>query len=312
MTVGFVFPGQGAQTVGMGKSLIENYPLARQTFIEADEALGFSLTKLCLEGPEEELRLTYHAQPALLTAGVAAWRVFQSQSSIRPVAVAGHSLGEYTALVAANMLPFADAVKLVYHRGQLMNEAVPAGQGAMSAVMGLEEEELAAICAEASNGSDVVELANLNCPGQIVISGTQKAVSNASELAKQHKARRVIPLVVSGPFHSSLMRPAAAAFDSLLQEAPFRDGDVPVIANVDAEPYQTPDAARKALSRQLYSPVRFVDDIHTMVNLGVQTFVEFGVGSVLSGLIKKIDKNVRTLRVEDEPSLHETLQALTE
>ncbi|MDQ0190864.1 ACP S-malonyltransferase [Alicyclobacillus cycloheptanicus] len=310
MKLAYVFPGQGAQYVGMGRELMDRYPVARDTVAAADEALGFSLSKLFLEGPEEDLRLTYHTQPALLTVSVAAWRVFQSlQPACQPAAVAGHSLGEYTALVAAGAMSFEDAVRLVHHRGKLMDEAVPAGQGAMSAVLGMAADALEQVCAEASTDGEVVELANLNCPGQIVISGSAKAVERAGQLAKERGARRVMPLVVSGPFHCSLMRPAAGQLSAALAAATLQSAAAPVVANVDAVPRTQPDDLRAALEQQLYSPVRWEADVRAMLDLGVEGFVEFGPGTVLSGLIKKVDRSVVTYHVEDESSLQEALQA---
>lgn len=312
MKLAYVFPGQGAQYVGMGRELIENYHLVKDAIREADEALPFSLSKLFLEGPEDELRLTYYTQPALLAVSVAAWRVFTSLAgkTAEPVAVAGHSLGEYSALVAAGSLDFATAVQLVHKRGQLMDEAVPAGQGAMSAVLGLDEARLLEVCREATHGAEVVELANLNCPSQIVISGTAQAVARAGELAKANGARRVLPLVVSGPFHCSLMKPAAGKLDAALAAVDLREAVIPVVANVDARARTQPDDIRDALSRQLYSPVRFEDDVRAMLELGVEGFVEFGPGTVLSGLIKKVDRGILTCHVEDEASLRDTLATL--
>lgn len=311
MKVAYVFPGQGAQYVGMGREIVERYPVARQTFEEADAALGFSLSTLMLEGPEESLRLTYHTQPALLTMSIAAYRVFQTLSGgVSAVCAAGHSLGEYTALVAAGALPFDAAVQLVHHRGRLMDEAVPAGKGAMSAVLGLEAEPLQDVCRLASEGEELVELANLNCPGQIVISGTASAVERAGAMAKEAGARRVMPLVVSGPFHCALMKPAAGELAKALADAPITTAAVPVVANVDARPRTNPADIRDALERQLYSPVHWEDDVRTMLELGVETFVEFGPGTVLSGLVKKVDRGIPTFHVEDESSLQEALRGV--
>lgn len=310
MKVALVFPGQGAQTVGMGRELAERYPAAREVFEIADEALGYPLSRLCWEGPEEELRLTYHTQPALLTAGIAALRALQSETSVDAVVTAGHSLGEYTALVASDALDLADAVRLVHRRGRWMDEAVPAGRGTMAAVMGMEREALAEVCEAACEGEDTVDLANLNCPGQIVISGTRSAVERAAELARSRGARRVVFLEVSGPFHSRLMRPAAARLAEALDQTELRRARWPVMANVDAQPKQQPEEIRQALAAQLYSPVRWEDDVRAMLALGVDTFIEFGPGTVLSGLIRKVDRQVRTLHVEDLASLQETRAAL--
>jgi [acyl-carrier-protein] S-malonyltransferase len=308
--VAFVFPGQGAQTVGMGRELAERYPEAREVFEAADEAIGFALSRLCWEGPEAELRLTYHTQPALLVTGIAALRVFETMSDVKPVVAAGHSLGEYTALVAAGALPFEEAVRLVHWRGRWMDEAVPAGRGGMAAVLGLDADTLADVCAAASDGEDTVDVANLNCPGQIVISGTRSAVERAAALARERGARRVVFLEVSGPFHSRLMRPAASRLSEALAQAHISPARIPVIANVDAKPKVQTDEIRAALEVQLYSPVRWEEDVRTMLEMGVDTFIEFGPGTVLSGLIRKVDRAVRTLHVEDEESLRETLAAL--
>jgi [acyl-carrier-protein] S-malonyltransferase len=310
MKFGIVFPGQGAQYVGMGKELIENYQVARDVFEQADGALGFSLKKLCLEGPEDELKLTYHTQPALLTTSIAAYRVLEQEAGFEAVVAAGHSLGEYSALVAAAALPFETAVRLVHWRGKWMDEAVPAGLGAMAAILGMDSDGLEQVCAEIRESGEVVELANLNCPGQIVISGTAKGVAKASDLAKEKGARRVVPLVVSGPFHCSLMKPAAEKLNNALLEADFAKGTIPVVANVDAKAYTEPGDVRTALEKQLYSPVRWQQCVETMIQMGVDTFIEFGPGTVLSGLIKKIDRRISTLHVENEATLREVVAAL--
>jgi [acyl-carrier-protein] S-malonyltransferase len=308
--VAFVFPGQGAQYVGMGKELMENYQVARDTFAKADKVLGFSLTELCLNGPESSLKLTYHTQPALLTMSTAAHRVFCEHCDIQPVCVAGHSLGEYSALVAAGVLDFETAVELVHWRGKWMDEAVPAGVGAMSAVLGMNADALEEVCREASGEAGVVELANLNCPGQIVISGHREAVERAGALAKERGAKRVIPLEVSGPFHCSLMKPAAERLAAALAKAHFHESAIPVVANVDAVARTNTEDIRRALEAQLYSPVRWEEDVRAMLNLGVDAFVEFGPGTVLSGLIRKVEKGIPTYHVEDEASLEEALRAL--
>ncbi|MCL6637809.1 MAG: ACP S-malonyltransferase [Alicyclobacillus sp.] len=310
MRLAFVFPGQGAQYVGMGRSLYQQYETARAVFAEADQTLGFSLSELCFAGPEDQLKLTYHTQPALLTVSTAAHRVFAEQTGLDPLVVAGHSLGEYSAVVAAGGLPFAQAVSLVYRRGRWMEEAVPSGQGTMAAVLGLDGEALAAVCRNASTGGELVQVANLNCPGQVVISGHTGAVARASELAKAAGARRVIPLEVSGPFHCELMRPAADQLTTALQSASFVNTRVPVVANVDAQARTAAAAIRQALIDQLVQPVRWEEDVRAMLALGAEAFVEFGPGTVLSGLIKKIDRRIPTFHVEDESSLRETIQAL--
>jgi len=311
MKFAYLFPGQGAQYVGMGKELAENYPTAKHLLEEADDALGFFLSKIILDGPEETLRLTYHTQPALLAVSLAAYRVFVEQGGeAQPVVAAGHSLGEYSALTAMGALEFKDAVRLVHLRGKWMDEAVPAGQGAMSAVMGLDAVSLNGVCRQAAEEAGVVELANVNCPGQIVISGSKAGVQRASELAKEKGARRVIPLVVSGPFHCSLMRPAANRLHQELQKANLREISTPVIANVDAQLKSEPEAIKEALEGQLTAPVLFEQDVRGMLNLGVETFIEFGSGTVLSGLVRKINRRIPTLHVENESSLQETLAAV--
>lgn len=309
MKTAFVFPGQGAQYVGMGKDLLDTSATARAVFEEADEVLGFHLTKLVLEGPEDTLKLTYYTQPALLAMSVAVLRVLDERVKIAPVVAAGHSLGEYSALVAANALSFGDAISLVHRRGQLMDEAFPSGEGAMAAILGLDEEPLARVCASAaSEVGEVVEIANLNCPGQIVISGTSRAVSRACELAKESGAKRAIPLAVSGPFHCSLMRPAADAFAQLLDSTTMREAAFPVVANVDGQPYRAAQDLREALKKQLFSPVRWADDVATIRDMGVELIAELGPGTVLSGLIRKIDRGLETVHIEDS----ETLQSVCE
>jgi [acyl-carrier-protein] S-malonyltransferase len=308
--LGIVFPGQGAQYVGMGKELMENFRTAREVFEQADEVLGFSLTKLCLEGPLEELRLTFHTQPALLTTSIAAYRVLLQETGFSAEVAAGHSLGEYSALVASSALPFETAVKLVHLRGKWMDEAVPAGQGAMAAILGMESNSLEQVCAKIRETGEIVELANLNCPGQIVISGTAMGVAKASELAKEQGARRAVPLVVSGPFHCSLMKPAAEKLNKALQEADFTKGTIPVVANVDACAYTEPDDVRVALGRQLYSPVLWQQSVETMQRMGAEAYIEFGPGTVLGGLIKKIDRRISTFHVENESTLREVVTAL--
>ncbi|WP_206831183.1 ACP S-malonyltransferase [Alicyclobacillus fructus] len=312
MNVAFVFPGQGAQYVGMGRAIFEEYPVSRALLEEADDVLGMKLSDIILQGPEDTLRLTYYTQPALLTVSVAIWRALVDRVDIQPVAVAGHSLGEYSALVAAKSIAFADAVKLVYQRGKLMDEAYPAGQGTMAAVLGLDEEPLRSVCEQASAETGaVVELANVNCPGQIVISGAKAAVERAAELAKEAGARRVMPLNVSGPFHSSLMQPAADRLGELLDEVEFADADTPVVANVDGHPRRMASDLRDALKKQLVMPVRFVDCVLSMKRLGVDCVVELGPGTVLSGLVRKIDKSLQTAHAEDPATLDEVCALLT-
>ncbi len=294
--IAFVFPGQGAQAVGMGKDAYESSPVAKATYDRADEALGYSISKLSFEGPEEELRQTANTQPALLATSVALLEMYKERG-LKPDYVAGHSLGEYSALVAAGVLEFSDAVKLVRARGLYMEQAVPGGQGAMAAVLGAERAALQALCADITAAGTIVELANVNCPGQIVVSGSADGVAAVVERGKEAGAKRVIPLDVSGPFHSSLMQPAADKLAEALAQAEFRDAAVPVVANVHAKPVTSGAELRELLVKQVVSPVQWEDTIAYLIEQGVDTFVEIGSGTVLAGLIKKIDKSVRIVSV---------------
>ncbi|GAB6933526.1 ACP S-malonyltransferase [Calditerricola satsumensis] len=307
--VAWVFPGQGSQVVGMGKAIAEADADARAVFDAADEALGFALSRLCFEGPEEELRLTVNTQPAILTTSAALLAVWK-KAAPRPDFVAGHSLGEYSALVAAEALSFVDAVRIVRQRGAFMEEAVPAGRGGMAAVLGMEREALQAIVEAVSAEGDVVELANLNCPGQIVISGTREGVKKAAERAREAGARRVLELAVSGPFHSSLMKPAAERLAKVLVDVPLADARVPVVANVTARPVTQAAEIRRLLVEQVAAPVLWEDSVRTMLEAGVDTFVEIGPGTVLTGLIKKIDRRARCFNVHDPASLDKALAEL--
>ncbi|MCZ8513149.1 ACP S-malonyltransferase [Paenibacillus filicis] len=289
--VAFVFPGQGAQSVGMGKDLTDHFPGSRAIFEEADQVLGYPLSRLIFHGPADELKKTYHTQPALLATSIAFLEAFKP-SVAAPHYVLGHSLGEYSALVATGVLSFADAVRIVRARGQFMDEAVPSGQGEMAAVIGLDREELTLLCEEASRGAGLVELANINSGSQIVISGTKEGVRAAAALAEARGAKRVLLLEVSGPFHSSLMKPAAERLIGVLADVTFREARVPVIANVSAEPLTDPEAIRQSLIRQVYSPVLWEDSIKRLLAQGVDTFYEIGPGTVLAGLIKKINRTV--------------------
>jgi [acyl-carrier-protein] S-malonyltransferase len=287
MVTGFVFPGQGSQKVGMGRSWAEESAVARSVFAEADETLGFALSRLCWEGPVEELQLTANTQPAILTVSVATWRAVVD-SGLAPRVVAGHSLGEYSALVAAGTLAFADALRLVRRRGELMQEAVPVGIGAMAAVIGLPASEVALLAQQAA-GDQVCAVANYNAPIQTVVAGHRSAVERTVALAKEYGAKRALLLPVSAPFHCELMRPAREALTPLLEATPFHDPRVPVMTNVDAAPVTTGVAAREALARQVDSPVRWVESIERMVtDHGVERFVEIGPGSVLTGLMRRI------------------------
>jgi [acyl-carrier-protein] S-malonyltransferase len=311
--IAFVFPGQGSQKTGMGLEIYKATETAKQVFADADKTLGYALSQLCFEGPEEQLRLTKNTQPAILTTSIALWKVLDAQLNRKPDFVAGHSLGEYSALVAAGSLSFADAVLTVHKRGTYMEEAVPAGEGAMSAVMNLDRDKLVEICKEVSHEGHVVEPANFNSPNQIVISGHQAAVKEAGEKAVEAGARRVIPLSVSGPFHSSLMQPAADRLADHLASVPIREAKVPVVANATARGVTDSEAIQQLLVQQVASPVLWEDSVRYMLEEGVTVFVEIGAGNVLSGLIKKVDRKVKTLSVQDPESLKqavETLQSL--
>ncbi|ALF10120.1 ACP S-malonyltransferase [Parageobacillus thermoglucosidasius] len=307
--IAFIFPGQGSQTVGMGKDVAQSDANIAAVFQSADERLGFSLSSLIFEGPQETLTLTYNAQPALLTTSVALLQKVK-EAGITADYVAGHSLGEYTALVAAGAISFTDAVYAVRKRGEFMEKAVPAGEGTMAAVLGMDAAALEAVTNEISEQGDPVQLANLNCPGQIVISGSKAGVEKAGNLAKERGAKRVIPLEVSGPFHSLLMKPAASHLQEVLNTIAIRDAEIPVIANVTAQPVVKKEEILRLLIEQLYSPVRWEQSVETMIRLGVDTFVEIGPGKVLSGLVKKISRNVRVYAVNDLASLQATVAAL--
>ncbi len=305
--IAFVFPGQGSQTVGMMKELYSNYSVVREVFKEADEALGFGLSSLCFEGPEDQLRLTYNTQPAILTCSIAAMKVL-NENGIKPDIAAGHSLGEYSALVAANAISFADAVRTVRKRGQFMQEAVPVGQGSMAAVLGLDGDKIIEICqnAEAVTGK-AVQAVNFNCPGQVVIAGAVEGVNKAIEDLKAAGAKRAILLPVSAPFHSSLMQPASIRLAEELKNVKFHDAQIPVVANVTAQEVTSATEIQELLVKQAAMPVLWETSIRNMVAGGVTTFVEVGPGKVLSGFTKKIFKEVIGLNVEDEASLEKTL-----
>lgn len=308
--IAFLFPGQGSQKVGMGQAIAKNYPVAQTIFQEADEKLGFKLSSLCFTGPEEELRLTANTQPALLTTSIALLSAFKSELDLVPDYVAGHSLGEYAALVAAEAISFQDAVFAVRKRGEFMEKAVPAGVGAMAAVLGLDREILAEICHSISTTDDVVELANLNCPGQIVISGHAAAVEAASEQARKAGARKVAPLAVSGPFHSSLMAPAASQLAKVLEDISIQAATIPIVTNVSAKPVVEPASILSALVQQVSAPVLWEDSIRYLCEQGVDQFIEIGSGKVLTGLVKKVNRKVKTMNVFDEKSLLEVVQKI--
>ena len=304
--IAFVFPGQGAQKVGMGQSLAESFPICRDTFAEADDALGESLSGLCFDGPAETLMLTENTQPAILAMSTAVARLAVA-NGIQAQFAAGHSLGEYSAHVAAGTLSFADALRTVRRRGRYMQEAVPLGEGAMAAILGLDADGVARACAESADGQ-IVTPANLNAPGQVVIAGHAPAVMRASARATALGAKRAIPLAVSAPFHCPLMKPAEERLAPELRALRSNDPAFPVVANVDAQPKRTAADSIEALVRQVSSPVRWEDVVRRLVADGARTFVELGPGNVLAGLIKKIDRTVTVVSVEDAEGLEAALK----
>ncbi len=301
----FIFPGQGSQYPGMGRELAEKYPGARKVFDEADRALGFPLSKLCFEGPAAELQLTANTQPAILTVSVAAADVL-GEHGVRANFVAGHSLGEYSALVVARSIGLADAVRLVRKRGEFMQEAVPAGQGAMAALLGFDRAATEEVCREAAQG-EVVSPANLNSPGQLVIAGHKTAVERAVELAKKRGAKRAVMLNVSAPFHCALLKPAQDRLAAELDRVEIRDSQVPLVNNVDARVVRSASDVLDGLKRQVTAPVRWEESVRLLRGEGVELFIEVGPGKVLSGLVRQIDRQADCLHVEDFESLTETL-----
>lgn len=307
----FVFPGQGSQQVGMGRDMYEKYPAARDIFDRANNALGFDITALCFGGPEEELKKTVNAQPAILTVSVACLAVMR-QMGLRPDTAAGHSLGEYTALVAAGSLDFEDAVTLVRLRGQYMQEAVPLGDGGMVAVLGMETGIVSDICSGLSGPEGVVEAVNLNCPGQVVIAGDTSSLEKAVALLNERGARKCLPLSVSAPFHSSMMRPAGVKLETSLSQVKIKDPEIPVLSNVTAGYHGKGAEIKDLLVKQVSSPVRWEECVRRMIRGGTGIFVEVGPGRVLSGLVRKIDRDVEAKNVEDSVSLEKVLASFGE
>lgn len=303
--VAFMFPGQGSQIVGMGKDLYEQFDEVKQLFETANQVLGIDLQKMMFNGPKETLTETEHAQPALLLSSIAAYTLL-AKENVKPQMTIGHSLGEYSALVASQVLSLEEALQLVQTRGRLMEKAYPKGKGTMAAVLGMKEKEIEAELVNIDE-NEVVDIANLNCPGQIVISGSKKGIDQASILLKEAGAKRVLPLNVSGPFHSRLMQPANDKFQESLNEASFHEAAVPIYANVTAQPVTEKTEIKELLIKQLYSPVRFADSIRNMIAEGVDAFVEVGTGKVLSGLVKKIDRKMTSFQVGDKESLENFL-----
>lgn len=304
-----VFPGQGSQSVGMLKALADDFALVEETFTEASEALGFDLWKLVQQGPAEELNQTRNTQPAMLTAGVAVWRIWRAEGGATPAVMAGHSLGEYSALVCAGAIKFPDAVGLVAERGRFMQEAVPAGAGGMAAILGLEDDQVREICAQAAE-NDMVEAVNFNSPGQVVIAGAKAAVDRACDLAKAAGAKRALPLPVSVPSHCALMQPAAERLSERLARIDIEMPGIPVLHNVNVAQAADPQNLRQLLAEQLYRPVRWVETIQAMAGIQVEMIIEAGPGKVLTGLTKRIDRKLNGLAIYDIDGLKKALEAL--
>lgn len=307
--IALLFPGQGSQQIGMGKELADLYPICAATYTEADQALGENFSDLVFNGEEENLKKTENTQPALLTTSIAIWQILK-EKNIHVDFAAGHSLGEYSALVASEAMSFTDAVKAVRLRGQLMEAAVPTGKGTMAAILGLDRESLMNVTEQATEEAGAVQPANFNCPGQIVISGTVAGVERAIELAKEAGAKRAMPLSVSGPFHSSLMKPASEEMMKVLAEITFHKPKINVIANVTAKPIESEDQISSLLIKQIYSPVLWEDTVNRLIADGVDTFIEVGPGKVLSGLVKKVSRRATVLPVFDQESLAKAMTIL--
>jgi [acyl-carrier-protein] S-malonyltransferase len=308
--IAYIFPGQGSQHAGMGKDLAENFQAAREIFEEADDALGFALSELCFDGPADKLQLTENTQPAILTVSIAALRAMESEGFPKPDFVAGHSLGEYSALVAAGALSLTDAVRTVRARGRYMQEAVPLGVGAMAAILGANLDVVMEACAEAAEGQ-VCSAANINSPGQVVIAGDTAAIDRAIGLLKERGAKRAMKLNVSAPFHCALMQPAQERLAVDLNSIPFKNLSTPLVTNVDAKAIELGAEARDALVRQVSQPVRWLQSVEFLISQGVQSLIEIGPGKVLSGLVRQIDRNLRCVNVEDKASLCAAREALS-
>lgn len=309
MTFAAIFPGQGSQSVGMLSELAQQYPLVQQTFTEASDALGFDLWDMVQNGPDTDLNSTHNTQPAMLSAGVAVWRIWNESGAPQPTAMAGHSLGEFTALVCSGAMNFSDAVKLVAERGRLMQEAVPAGQGAMAAILGLDDAVVLSVCDKAAEG-DVVQAVNFNSPGQVVIAGSAAAVDRAIQIATDEGAKKAIKLPVSVPSHCDLMKPAAEKLAERLTQIEITTPSIPVIHNVDVTSHSDADAIRNALSMQLYRPVRWVETVQKLAADGMSDMVEMGPGKVLMGLIRRIDRSVTCIPVQDPAGLDKALDKI--
>jgi len=309
MTFAAIFPGQGSQSVGMLSELAQQYPLVQQTFAEASDALGFDLWDMVQNGPDTDLNSTHNTQPAMLSSGVAVWRIWNESGAPQPAAMAGHSLGEFTALVCSGAMDFSDAVKLVAERGRLMQEAVPEGQGAMAAILGLDDAVVISVCEKAAEG-DVVQAVNFNSPGQVVIAGSAAAVDRAIQVATDEGAKKAIKLPVSVPSHCDLMKPAADKLAEKLTQIEIATPSIPVIHNVDVTSHSDADAIRNALSMQLYRPVRWVETVQKLAADGMSDMVEMGPGKVLMGLIRRIDRSVTCTPVQDPAGLDKALEKI--